>query len=87
MNETENKALTDEQIQKEERFNQMVGTLTTLFPECKIEKIRNTVYLTSTSASFMGTDIPKLTAVSTIYGGAGFYITASVVSGLQAVFF
>lgn len=87
MNETENKALTEEQIKKEERYNQMIGALTALFPECKIERFNSSVYVTSTSASFIGSEISKLNAVSTLFGNAGFYITASVANGLQAVLF
>ncbi len=87
MTDSENKALTDEQIAKEARLNTMVDVLTEQFPENKVERFGSYIYVTSTSDSFLGSALTKINAVSTLFGGAGYYITASVTKGLQAVLF
>ena len=87
MNETENKALTDEQIAREERLNQMVGVLIAQFPDNRVERSGSYIYVTSNTDSFLGSALGKLNAISTIFGNSGFYITASVTKGLQAVIF
>lgn len=87
MNESENKALTDELIAKEEKFNQILGALVNIFPDKRVERIGGYIYITSNSASFLGSELNKLNALSTVFGNAGYYITASVTKGLQAVIF
>lgn len=88
-NSTNATALTEEQaaILKEERLNNISDTLIKLFPENKIERKGSYIYLTSTSTTFLGSEIHKLDAITTVFGNAGYYITASIGCGLQAVIF
>ena len=72
---------------REERINKMIGALTAIFPDNKIEKVGMYIYITSTTDSFLGHELNKLNAISTLFGGCGFFISASVSKGLQAVIY
>lgn len=72
---------------KEARLDQMVAVLQDLFKENRIEKKGGRIAITAIYDSFLGSDITKASAVSTLFGNSGYYISASIANGLQIILF
>lgn len=73
--------------QKEERLNQMKAMAQAAFPDNRVEKDGSYIRITSTRDMFIGSEIKKVEAISSLHGCNGFFLSASVTSGLQAVLF
>lgn len=82
-----NEQILSAQEQKEERLNQMKTMAQAIFPENKVEKDGHYIRITSTRDMFIGSEIKKVEAISSLHGCNGFFLSASVTNGLQAVLF
>lgn len=85
MSET-TKALTEEQIQKEELLGKIRLQAQEAFPENKVERDGKRIVVTSTSESFLPVEVRKVDGLCAIYGLC-YLINASVRNGLQFIIF